>query len=264
MKISKVLISILLTAIMSLTIGTLFAIPVALIFGILIVGSLFIPGDLSFKTVVSNPLIGHSRKSMGNATFTTWKGIDVLKNKAISVANPRTGKQVQQRSAFTQIVKLFRSAPDSIRAGFKKQAVKQSEFNAFMGANLNTAFDMTVPGVATFNPELALFGKGTMGITQINSVVADRSNNTIVVNFSALITAPGQALTDFAVVSAYNEVQKESTGAVTAALRSAASASIPMPQDWVVGEALTVYLSFTNSQSGESADSQYLAASIVA
>ncbi len=137
MKFVNALLSIVLTAILSLTIASLFDIHFAMVFGVLIVGSLFIPGELSFKTVVSNPLIGHSRKSMGNVTFTTWKGIDVLKNKAISVANPNTGKQIQQRSAFTQIVKLFRSAPDSIRAGFKKQAVKQSEFNAFMGSNMN-------------------------------------------------------------------------------------------------------------------------------
>ncbi len=86
---------------------------------------MLVPGEVSLRTIVSNPLIGASRKSMGNATFSNWKGIYVLKTKPISVANPNSQAQIQQRSAFRQLVQAFREMPGAIRTGYKSQAIQK-------------------------------------------------------------------------------------------------------------------------------------------
>jgi hypothetical protein len=214
-------------------------------------------------SVVSNPLIGRTKQSMGNATFSSWKGINVLKTKATSVANPRTDGQIGQRSAFSQIVAAFRTMPAAIRAGFKKLAVKKSEFNAFMAAALDEAFDMSVPGTATLIPANVLISKGTIASTAILISVADISVGTITATWASAVLQPGQSVSDKAIICAYNEDLGKFSGLATPTLRSANAGSITLPAGWLAGHNVTTYLGFYNSLSGESADSVNIATIVV-
>ncbi len=265
MKPFKILTSLIITAAAAVMISS--ALPVTFTMALIALLLLSLipmrPGHI-LRTVVSNPLIGRAKQSMGGVTFTSWKGINVLKNKASSVANPNSPGQIQQRSAFSQMVLAFRQQPATIRAGFKKLAVKKSEFNAFMASALAVAFDMSVPGVATLLPANLVTSKGTISLTDLLTAIADRSNNTIVSTFSAAIDQPGQALTDSALMSAYNITQNKFTGEVTGDLRSTGSASMVLPADWVTGDSIRVYLGFYNPLSGESSDSDNIATAIVA
>jgi Family of unknown function (DUF6266) len=230
----------------------------------------FIPQGSRYvlKTVVSNPLIGRSKQSMGGVTFSSWKGINVLKNKATSVANPRTGTQLAQRAAFSQMVQLFRQMPSAIKAGFKKQAVQKSEFNAFASSNLDNAWDMSAPPDATLIPANVQVSKGTIAQTAIATAVADRSLNTIVITFSATVDFPGQSLADFPIVTAINPSSTEpniiATGNALSSLRSTGTATIPLPAIWNTGDSITMYLGFYNELSGESSDSVNSTSAIVA
>ncbi len=215
-------------------------------------------------SVVSNPLIGNARQSMGGATFSRWKGIQVLKNKATVVANPKTPAQTAQRSAFTQTVAYFRSNAAAIRTGYKKQAVKQSEFNAFASDAIKNAFDLSAPPLATFDPALLYISRGTIEATTATLNTADRSANTIAVTFPVTADGVGQSLGDIAILSAFNETQNVSTGNTTADLRSSGTASIPMPASWAIADELTVYLGFSNPTSNETSDSTNAAATIIA
>ena len=264
MKTFKSLFSIILLAVMSLTISLLFSLPfVPVLAALIAVGSIpQVSGVL--RVVVSNPLIGKSRQSMGNATFATWKGINVLKEKPQSVANPNSDGQQQQRSAFSQMVTAFRNMPAVVRAGFKKLAVKKSEFNAFTSYNLKNAFDMSAPPAATFVPADALISKGTISSTAAATNTADRSNNTIVVTWSHAVLQPGQSNADLAIIAAYNVTKNDWYGEVTSALRSADTGSITLPADWAVADSVQVYLAFYNEASGESSDSTNANTAIVA
>lgn len=237
-------------------------IPTALI---LFTGSLFLPNLTgTVNTVVSNPLIGRSKQSMGNATFASWKGIYVLKNKATSVANPRTDSQLSQRSAFTQMVAAFRQMPAVIRAGFKKLAVKKSEFNAFAQQVLDFAFDVSSPPAATLIPANVMISKGTIAATLITSAASDFSNGNIEANYPTTAAQPGQSTTDIALLAAYNITLNEWTGQVSNDLRSNGNTSMALPAGWATGNNLVVYLGFYNSLSGESSDSDNTTTTIVA
>lgn len=215
-------------------------------------------------SIVQNPLIGATRQKMGNAVFSTWKGIYVLKTKPVSVANPDTDPQQQQRSAFAQMVLAFRNMPAVVRTGFKKLAVKKSEFNAFMSYNLKNAFDMSVLPTATFVPADALISKGTIAETSETSNVADRSANTIVSNWTSAVLQPGQSNTDRAIIAAFNVTKSDFYGEVTTAVRTADTGSIVLPAEWDVADVLVVYLGFYNPTSGESSTSTNAAGVIVA
>lgn len=264
MKFAKLFISLLMIAAFTILLSSLFNISPLVVGLVLTALSLTPRVQGALNVVVSNPLIGKSKQSMGNATFSTWKGINVLKEKPQSVANPNSDAQQQQRSAFTQIVAAFRLMPALVRAGFKKLAVKQSEFNAFTSYNLKNAFDLSIPPTATFVPADALISKGTIAAEPIDTVVVDKSAGTIVVNWLNDGLQPGQSVTDLALVAAYNSTLNEWTGAVTSQFRNDYTANIPLPASWVVGNSVTVYLGFFNEPSGESADSVNETTAIVA
>jgi hypothetical protein len=204
---------------------------------------------------VSNTLIGPSSGSVGNATFSTWKGINVLKEKPISVANPQTDNQVMRRSALAQVVSFFRQAPSAIRAGFKKLAIQMSEFNAFASDALTDAFDYSVPPTATLVPADLLVSKGTISTTAITTAVADVSDGDITVTFPTTTPEPGMSASDQAIIVAMNTTTGDITGSATSDLRSSGTASIPLPAGWVAGNNYVVWLAFYNPLSQESSDS---------
>lgn len=110
---------------------------------------------------ISNPLIGRSANKIGNVVLSTWKGINVMKEKPASVANPRTDGQVSQRSAFAQMVALARLILATLQITFRQQAIKMSAYNAFVKANLTEAFTIS-GGTATFVPANLVVSKGTL------------------------------------------------------------------------------------------------------
>jgi len=227
--------------------------------------SLFTPNlKGTLNSVVSNPLIGHAKQKIGNVVFSTWKGIDVLKTKPLSVAQPPSDRRTAQQSALRQMVLAFRRMPGAIDAGFKKLAVKMSQWNAFASYNLKNAFDFSVPGVATIVPSDVLISKGTIAPTIMLTDVGDVSLATIAATYAATATDPGQSVDDVAIIAAHNPTADEWTGDIAAGTRGDGTASIPLPAGWNAGDIITVYLGFYNPLSGNSSDSVNLGSTIVA
>lgn len=213
---------------------------------------------------VSNTLIGRSSGSIGNATFSTWKGINVLKEKATSVANPSTPTQLMNRSAMRQAVAIGRVLYAMVFLGFKSLAVKKSSFNAFVGAMRKFAFDYSAPPVATLVPGAVLISKGSVSETAIVTCTASRGLNTVVVDFVAGITGPGQSGTDTVIAAAFNQSQDLWAPGSNNAIRNDGSVSFALPAGWIVGDSLLVYLGFYNPSTGNASDSDNIAISVVA
>lgn len=214
-------------------------------------------------SVVSNTLIGHASGSIGNATFSTWKGKNVLKSKATSVANPKTPGQLQQRMAFTKLLILFRFIPAIIKAGFKKLAVGKSEYNAFMAYNSVNAINRSTPGVATVIAANLKVAKGTIATTAIVAPTRSRAANVIDASWSYASLAPGQSLSDKAILVAFNTTQNKVVGIEGFNIRGNGDTGVAMPTDWAVGDSVTTYLAFYNALSGESSDSVNVTGNIV-
>jgi hypothetical protein len=209
--------------------------------------------------IVSNPLIGRTRKSTGNVTFSNWKGINVLKNKATVVANPQTPAQLVRRSAFTQVVSMFRANAAAINIGFKSLAVRKSAFNAFASNALKNAFDYSTPPNAVMNSNLISFSQGTMTPTSGVASNASISNGTGKINYNAANTGPGQSLTDKIVVIARNLTQTALASVTTmdAATRTDGSVSADIPSGSAVGDLIQFIFFFHNTSTGNSSDSEY-------
>ena len=205
----------------------------------------------------ANPLIGKSSGSVGGVTFTSWKGINVIKEKPASVANPQSDKQLERRNALTQIVAIYRSISSAISAGFKALAVQKSAYNAFSSYNLLNAFTYTGSGDATLNYEDILVSKGSIAPTAIATLVTADADETVTITYAATAAGAGQSLTDLAIVVVYNEDNDEWYGALTAAARSAGTVSIEMPTAVSTGDTIHAWLGFTSVSGLSQSDSQY-------
>lgn len=117
----------------------------------------------------ANTVFGKSSGKLAGVVASSWKGINVVREKALVVANPNTVAQQTQRGKMAFTVASARSILGLLQLSFKEQAVKQSEFNAFVSANISeVAITGGVPSLP--DPLKWRIGKGTIPPVPISSV----------------------------------------------------------------------------------------------
>lgn len=94
---------------------------------------------------ISQGVLGGFSGRLGNVIGGSWKGIDYMRIKPASVANPRTEGQVDQRTKFTAALKFLQPMNGFVKVGFKSFANKMSEFNSAMSYTLNNAMTGVSP-----------------------------------------------------------------------------------------------------------------------
>lgn len=203
---------------------------------------------------VQNTLIGRASGSVGGATFTTWKGINVLKSKPESVANPRTLGQISQRNRLAIMVPIYRLLALAIAVGFKSRAVGKSAYNAFMSANIIPATSVDGSGNATINFTSLKFALGTMGSTPIDSAEASVGSNNVQVDWDENLEPLGSNASDKAYLMAYNTGTQEWAQG-NGDLRSEGSTSVEFENNAVAGQTIHLYLFFKSPNSDVVSDS---------
>lgn len=91
-----------------------------------------------------NALLGYSRGSVGDVTFSRVKGQQVSKARNRQPANPKTNKQVLQRASFINPVKFFTQGVQALfKFAYSDKKVTESDFNAFQRHNAKASFPVT-------------------------------------------------------------------------------------------------------------------------
>lgn len=86
--------------------------------------------------VIKQGILGGFQNKVGAVIGSNWKGIATMRSRPISVANPRTGKQVAVRSDFSTLVKMASALNATlIRPYWSRFAQKKTGANAFISAN---------------------------------------------------------------------------------------------------------------------------------
>jgi len=136
--------------------------------------------------VILNGILGPVRGKVGPVQGATWKGIPYLKQYTIP-SNPNTPSQQAQRGRFAAAVLLAQTVYSLIvESWWNPFAVKQSGYNAFLGANIATLGADPYP-VTTSN----LLSSGN--VESVNTVAATLSGNTVTVGWSATVSGNGLA-----------------------------------------------------------------------
>ena len=94
---------------------------------------------------IAQGILGGFSGKVGTVVGGRWKNIDYIRAKPISVANPRTEGQVNQRNRFSITLEYLQPNLGFIQKGYKAYAVGKTEFNAAMSYVLNNAIVGTAP-----------------------------------------------------------------------------------------------------------------------
>ena len=192
--------------------------------------------------IVANTLIGRASGSVGNATFSQWKGLNILKAKIAVMTNPRSSLQQANRSRFVALLGFAKLWRPILQFGFKEYAGRMSWMNRFMSVNSTNGYlqwDANSSWIA--HQELLVIAEGSLFPTPC--VVSDADTASIVVNFAGTATN-NQATNDraFVLVSTQNET-KFILGTVT---RADGTATIPL-SGGSVGNAYFVSVFFVSN-----------------
>ena len=158
--------------------------------------------------IVANTLIGRASGSVGNATFSQWKGLNILKAKIAVMTNPRSSLQQANRARFVALLGFAKLWRPILQFGFKEYAGRMSWMNRFMSVNSSNGFldwDNVENTWVTYPGKLVI-AEGSLFPTPF--VVSDADTASIVVNFAGTATN-NQATNDrvFVLVSTKNETK---------------------------------------------------------
>lgn len=214
--------------------------------------------------VTQNTLIGSTRGKVGGTVFTRQFGKNVLKSKPLSVYNPQSDKQKDQRVSLAKTVALYRSISSVINQTFKSQAVGMSAFNAFTSKAKLNAFTYTGNGLPVLKPASLLISKGTISPVDATGKEITIPAKAVSVNFPITLSDASQKSTDKAVIGLYNATSGTLRASVTNAMRSAGTATANFDNIDKAADDYFVYLAFIASDGTKSSDSvAYTDASIV-
>lgn len=110
-----------------------------------------------FNSVVFGKITG----SIGNATASIWRGINVIREKPTTVANPRSAGQVKQRVLFSALVAMSRIFNVIFNIGFAKAAIKKTPYNVFVAENQASEFVTNPSGTPVYDLDNLLLAKGS-------------------------------------------------------------------------------------------------------
>ena len=212
---------------------------------------------------ISQGVLGGFSGKVGNVVGGSWKGIDYMRIKPASVANPRTQGQVDQRSKFSVVLNFLQPMSEFLRVGFKLYTNKMSQFNSAMSYNLNHAVTGAYPDFTIDYPN-ALVSHG-----QLNGAIGTgvASANPAVVDFTwEDNSGPGMSkakTTDKALLLVYNASKGIAIYDLEGASRDTGAQSLEVPADFS-GDEVQTFMAFISEDGSQVSDSVYVGSVVVA
>ena len=204
---------------------------------------------------IAQGILGGLSGKVGNVIGGSWKGIDYIRIKPSSVANPRTEGQVNQRNKFTVTLEYLQPNKSFLKVGYKSFATKKTEFNAAMSYVLNNAITGTAPN---FNVDYtnALLSRG--GLTGVLNPTTDLTTAGQVSFGWGDNSAEGNAnTTDKAMLLVYNPSKKDSIIILDGAIRTAGSEVVSIPSTYA-GDTVELFMAFVSADGIQVSNSVYL------
>ena len=209
---------------------------------------------------ISQGILGGLSGKVGNIIGGSWKGIDYIRIKPSSVANPRTPGQVNQRNKFSATIEFLQPNKDFLNVGYKAFAIKKTAFNSAMSNVLSNAITGIAPNF-TVDYSLALLSKGNLS-TPLNGSVDLATANQVTFNWDDNSADGNADTTDKSMVLAYNPSKKESIYILDGAARSITSQLLTLPTSYS-GDTIQLFMAFV-SENGVVSNSVYLGSGTVA
>ena len=204
---------------------------------------------------IGRGILGGVSGKVANVVGARWKGIDYIRAKPQSVANPRTLLQVNQRTKFALVLRFLQPNLNYVKIGYKNYAVKKSQFNSAMSYLLNNAIIGVSPNFE-IDYSLALLSRGNLS-TALNPVFDLSTPGQVEFSWDDNSTDGNANTTDKVMVVAYNPLKGESIYLTEGAIRTDLSQSLVLPNSYS-GEAVHLFISFMSADETQLSNSTYI------
>lgn len=211
--------------------------------------------------LINQGILGGFSGKVGNVIGGSWKGIDYMRVKPASVANPPTEGQVNQRTKFSTVLQFLQPMKDFIKVGYKALAVRQSEFNSAMSYNLKNGVAGAAPNF-TIDYGSVLLSRGSLA-GAMNPVVNTSTQGQVVFNWTDNTPRGGAEATDKALLLIYNESNGEAIFTTDGSTRDAEQQMLPVPDDYS-GDTLHLFIGFVSADGSGISNSHYIGSSVAA
>jgi len=201
---------------------------------------------------IKSGILGGFSGKVGSVVGTSWKGIDVMKARPVSVANPRTPAQNLQRGKMREIVSDARLLLASIIQPFWNPfAQQQSGYNAFVSENIGSYNETGISAPA----DMFMTRGSLLGVAG-GSVSVNAATNTVTLTYTDNSGQADALATDELVLVVYNETTD------TWSMESGQDTRNGSPHDFVVsevtaGDVLHVWAGFARPNVTKVSDSSY-------
>lgn len=204
---------------------------------------------------IGKGILGGVSGKVANVVGANWKGIDYIRAKPLSVRNPRTDLQVNQRTKFALALRFLQPNLNFIKVGYKNFSVKKSQFNSAMSYILNNAISGTYPNYL-IDYSLALLSRGSLS-GALNPVFDLSTAGQVEFSWDDN-SGEGSALaTDKVMAVVYNPLKGESVFITGGALRSDLTQVIQIPNSYS-GDELEMFIGFINDAGTQLSNSAYI------
>lgn len=210
--------------------------------------------------IIKRGILGGVANKIGNVVGSSWKGIATLRSLPLSVANPNTLAQRNNRDSFTVMSKLGSDVLATVcQPLWNRDAKQMSGFNAYVMYN-KRAFDAD-PLEWLLNP---IMSKGNLSATLSNAALADGGANLVAV-FDSSLKNPQDSNDDVAYLQVIHQNNSDpakpvfsAKGYITNAKRSDGHVQVENPFTTNAGDKLVMSLSFKSVDGREVANSSTL------
>ena len=207
--------------------------------------------------VIKRGILGGVSNKVGNVVGSSWKGIATLRSLPLSVANPNTKAQKDNRTSFSIMSKLGSDVLATVcQPLWNRDAKQMSGFNAYVMYN-KLAFDAD-PLEWLINP---IMSKGNLSADLLTAEL-HADGHSIITTYSSALVNPQDSDDDVAYIQLIHKDNSDPANPEFhakafsfGALRASGTVMVPKTFDVNTGDKIIVSLSFKSKDGREVANS---------
>lgn len=188
--------------------------------------------------IFSSYLLGQAKNSVGNVVMFRAKKKNIARGKSLSVKNPRTQGQVQQRLRMSTLIRLATRFAAVIMVGFRKNSLPDAR-NEFIKRNMGKV-SVDEQNVVTIDAKKLVCSAGSLGRPSFSAEL-DAETGVIRFSKSEQVLMPYMQNMDDEVYAVVFESVAEEVLVCRLGERGVTDpVEMPLPENWVK-ENITVY-----------------------
>lgn len=211
--------------------------------------------------IIKRGILGGFSKSVANVVGSSWKGIAYMKSKPLSVANPRTTPQVNQRSKFKGASLFFAFFLSGwVKPLWDRFSSGMSGYNAIMRQNVE---DFGIDGEPATTD--LVMSKGKMQPPVLSSAVADVSLGTIVFDYDIPDDVTWGQPDESLFIAVYNKTQDKPIDTAFVTVSPGDGDTFTMgSHDFIAGDVIWIWAAIKRADGTQVSNSTAIVANAVA